>query len=215
MFSWFNKTKTTSTKDNLKVRVQVEVEIEESIGKLITGGEKDFQFNTDKKTAITASIAPLKSPEIVSELYKVISQVVVEEFNIDRSVLNDPEKIIVESKPFKLEILIFNVIVHPQTILDKIIERLSETDILFYTGFEEKLRNPHRHKEESWLAKSKSELLQSGKKTRGRKKRTNIETRKVGVCYDCGGIIKNLIGRDEEKKLFKCKKCGKVTKSIS
>ena len=143
MFNYFNKTETASTVNNLKVKVQVEVEIEEKIGKLITGGVMDFHFNTDKKTAITASISPLKSPEIVSELYKVISQVVVEEFKIDRAALNDTEKIVVESKPFKLEILIFNVIVRPETILSKIIERLSETTIEAYSGNEEKMNNPH------------------------------------------------------------------------
>ena len=49
MFNWFNATKTITTKNNLKVKVQIEVEFEESVGKLITGGLKKFQFNTDKR----------------------------------------------------------------------------------------------------------------------------------------------------------------------
>ena len=212
MFTYFNETETTSTKNNLKVRVQVEVEIEESIGKLITGGAKDFQFNTDKKTVITASISPIKSPKIVSELYKVISQVVVEEFNIKRFELNDPKKIIVESKKYKLEILIFNVIVHPQTILDKIIERLSETDIISYT---ESNIEESRHDEEERIKAEWEEYRKRGEKEKEERARAIIESMKVGECYDCGGIIKKIGKYWEDKELFKCGKCGKVTKSIS
>ena len=138
MFNYFNKTETMFSQNNLKVKIQVQVEIEESIGRLITGGEKDFQFNTDKKTTITASISPLKSPDIISEIYTLISPIVVEEFKIDRSVLNNPQKSLVESKPFKLEIQIFNIIVSPQTIIDKIIKKISESNIKSYTLFEAK-----------------------------------------------------------------------------
>ena len=43
--------------------------------------------------------------------------------------MNDPKKIIVEAKNYKIEIMIFNVITDPKKTLDKIIEELYKSDI--------------------------------------------------------------------------------------
>ena len=95
MFSYFNKSATIRFED-IKVRVQIEVEIEESIGKLITGGEKEFQFNTDKKTVITASTRNNHNTHhrILERFYKDISQLVIEEFKVDSSVFKKRTKVL-------------------------------------------------------------------------------------------------------------------------